>query len=429
MRGWVGATALFTLLIACSAGTTPWRAAVAGAFRPPDFAQDIAAARAFADGHDPYVGDIAARHAAVLGIDAREGYPYLPHPPFAILLATPLAHLPFTAAARYWFAACLALCFVLAATIAALFTVNTVGGLPKPRYALAAFIALLAWPPVLYNLEKGQLSILLAVLIAFAWRSLEHRDSWAGGVWLGLAASLKLFPVLMAAFLLVRRLRAATSLTITTVAATLFPCLWIGWHILPEFVRQSRGNLSYWQTWPAVTYSFHGLAARMFVESEWSRAIVRAPRAAILIGILATVILVAIALRATVRCLSDDCDALLFAIWCVLLVPLNPLSMGHNGVLLALPIVLIGKAVANDSRRWPRIIWSAGCVLVSIPRQTIFEVAPMPVTVARSFFVVALPLWGTMLLASAGIAIAHARASRIAVQTGASVRGVAPGRI
>jgi len=124
-----------------------------------------------------------------------------------------------------------------------------------------------------------------------------------------------------------------------------------------------------------------------------------------------SVMLVGIASRATLHCVSDHCEAVLFAIWCILLVTLNPLAMGHNGVLLALPIVLIGKALADDSRVWPKFLWSAGCVLVSIPRQTIFALAPLPVTPARSFAVVALPLWGTLLLFSAGIAIASARAA------------------
>jgi Glycosyltransferase family 87 len=411
VRGWIGATALLTFLVACSAGTVPWLAATAGAFRPPDFAQDVAGARAFANGEDPYGGNVAARHAAVLGVNASEGYAYLPHPPFAILLATSLSHFSFTAAARYWFAASVALCFVLAAILAGLLTSDTGRRLPKPWHTLIAFIALLLWPPVLYNLEKGQFSILLAVLMAIAWRSLEHRDSSIGGLWLGLAAAVKVFPALMAALLLFRRRRAAISLTIVAVAATTLPCFWIGLHMLPEFVGQSAGNLSYWQTWPAVTYSFHGLAARTFVGSEWSRAIVRAPAAATAIGVVVSVMLVGIASRATLHCVSDHCEAVLFAIWCILLVTLNPLAMGHNGVLLALPIVLIGKALADDSRVWPKFLWSAGCVLVSIPRQTIFALAPLPVTPARSFAVVALPLWGTLLLFSAGIAIASARAA------------------
>jgi hypothetical protein len=409
MRRWIGATALLTCLVACSAGTAPWVAAVGGAFRPPDFAQDVAAAQVLASGSDPYVGDIARRHADVLGLRAADGYPYLPHPPFAILLTTPFAQLSFKGAARSWFAASLALCFVLAIVLAHLSRRGNDRELPKLRHALIGFAALLMWPPVLYNLEKGQFTILLAALVAIAWALLARDDSSVGGLWLGLAAAVKLFPAVLAVYLLFRRPRAATWFAIVAVGATTAPCVWIGWHVLPEFLGQSAANLTYWQTWPAVTYSFHGLAARSFVPSEWSQPIMRAPSIANAFGALASVILVAIASRTTVRCLPNDCDAVLFAIWSVLLIPLNPLAMGHNGVLLALPIVLIGNAIADESRLWPKLMWSAGCVLVSIPRQTIFDAAPLPVTPWRSFGVVALPLWGTLLLFSAGIAIAYGR--------------------
>src|SRR5205809_7977506 len=99
MKQWVAATATLTLLVAVSAGIVPWRDALGGAFRPPDFAQDIAAARILDSGGDPYAANFAAVHADVLGIPSVEGYPYLPHPPFVIVLSWPLAHVTFGIAA------------------------------------------------------------------------------------------------------------------------------------------------------------------------------------------------------------------------------------------------------------------------------------------------------------------------------------------
>jgi len=46
-------------------------------------------------------------------------------------------------------------------------------------------------------------------------------------------------------------------------------------------------------------------------------------------------------------------------------------------------------------------------VLVSIPRQAIFDPAALPVTPFRSFTIVALPLWGTLLLFATGVALAR----------------------
>ena len=414
MRKWVAGTAASVLLVALSAGIVPWRDAIGGAFRPPDFAQDIAAARVLASGDDPYARNFAAIHAEILGIPPSDGYPYLPHPPFAIFLSWPFANLTFGAAALCWFAGSLACCFVLAIVLSGLARNETNFGLPRLPEALLFFAALLVWPPVLYNFEKGQFSILIAMLIALGWVWLSRRDGRVGGICIGLAAALKVFPALLGIYLLFRRRLAAMSFVIAGVAATSVPLLWIGWRGVSEFVVQTAGNLSYWQTWPAVTYSLRGLAARLFIGSNWSVALADAPKTADAIVVVASAALVGIAVRTTLRYgRTQDSDAVLFAAWSVLLLPLNPLAMGHNGVLLALPIVLIGRALTTEPRAWLKMFWSAGCVLVSIPRQTIFEMAPMPVSPLRGLAIVALPLWGTLLLFATGIAVANRNATAI----------------
>jgi hypothetical protein len=195
---------------------------------------------------------------------------------------------------------------------------------------------------------------------------------------------------------------------ISAVAASTFPLFWLGWRAVPEFIAQTAGNLSYWETWPAVTYSLRGLAARMFIGSNWSRAVMHAPAAASAIVVIASVVLIAVAVHTTLKHAErQHADDLLFAIWSVLLLPLNPLAMGHNGVLLALPIVLIGRALAADRSTLLKVLWTAGCVLVSIPRQTIFDPASIPVSPLRSLTIVALPLWGTLLVFVTAVAVAN----------------------
>jgi len=184
--------------------------------------------------------------------------------------------------------------------------------------------------------------------------------------------------------------------------------LWMGWRAVPEFVAQSAGNLSYWETWPAVTFSLRGVVARMLIGSQWSRAVIHAPRVATAIALVSSVALIAIAVYTTVRhSRTQHGDDLLFAIWSILLLPLNPLAMGHNGVLLALPIVLIGRVLATDPSTSLKVLWAIGCVLVSIPRQAIFDPASIPVSPLHSLTIVALPLWGTLLLFATAVAVAN----------------------
>jgi len=412
MRNWVAATAVLVLLVASSAGIIPWRDAVGGAFMPPDFAQDIAAARILDANGDPYAANFAATHAQVLGVAPTNGYPYLPHPPLVIALSWPFARATFGVAALSWFAGSLACAFVLAIVLSGLGRNQTSFHLPQLRDALLCFAALMVWPPVLYNLEKGQFSILIAMLIALGWVWLSRRGCRAAGICMGLAAALKLFPALLGLYLLIRHRRSAMWFVITGIAATTVPLLWLGWRAVPEFIAQTAGNLSYWQTWPAVTYSLRGLAARVLIGSNWSIAVLHAPTAASAIVVVASVVLIGIAVHATLKLAKNpDSDGLLFAMWSVLLLPLNPLAMGHNGVLLALPIVLIGRALATDPSTSLKVLWVAGCVLVSIPRQAIFEAAAIPVTPFGSLAIVALPLWGTLLLFATGVAIANRTAS------------------
>ena len=408
MRNWVAATATLTLLVAMSAGIIPWRDAFVGALRPPDFAQDIAAARILDSGGDPYAANFAAIHADVLGIPSTDGYPYLPHPPFVIALSWLFARVTFDVAALCWFAGSLACAFALAIVLSGLACNGAGFNLPQTPQALLCFCGLMLWPPVLYNLEKGQFSIAIAMLIALGWVFLSRRGCRGAGVCIGLAAALKIFPALLGGYLIVRHIRSATWFVVTAVTASLFPLLWIGWRAVPEFVAQSAANLSYWETWPAVTFSLRGAAARMFIGSQWSRAVIHAPRVATAIALVSSVVLIAIAVYTTVRhSRTQHGDDLLFAIWCILLLPLNPLAMGHNGVLLALPIVLIGRVLATDPSTSLKVLWAIGCVLVSIPRQAIFDPASIPVSPLRSLTIVALPLWGTLLLFATAVAVAN----------------------
>src|SRR5437762_9921555 len=137
----------------------PWLQAGAGAFHPPDLAQDVAASQLLASGSDPYETGVRDVQARILGIPAHDGYPYFPHPPVTVIVTWPFVHLTFGVAAQVWFAASLALLFVLAVLLAEIVSgkdLGPVGGGPSTTTTTILFASLLAWPPVLYNLEKGQ---------------------------------------------------------------------------------------------------------------------------------------------------------------------------------------------------------------------------------------------------------------------------------
>ena len=347
----------------------------------------------------------------ILGIPAEAGYPYFPHPPVAVVLTWPIAGLPFSSAALIWFAGSLALLFALSVLLAEVVSCREVGakgGGPSTSTTMAVFLLLLAWPPVLYNLEKGQWSIIVALLLAFAWRSLRRAQPAAAGACIGAAAAVKIFPVLLAGYLLTRSHRALVWALVVGAIATFVPLMWMGHLALPAFIRQSQGNLTYWETWPAVTHSIHGAAARLFTGGRWAQPLVSVPMLTRFLVALASIALLVVAMIVTGRQrLPDEREGARFAAWNILLVTMNPLSMGHNAVLLALPIVLLVRGLAHDRRTWPRAAWMAGVVLASIPRQTIVSLAPVPVDPWRGLGIVALPMWGTLFLFAAAIAVSH----------------------
>lgn len=417
MRTWILAALIGTVGVALSAGARPWIDAASGAFTPPDITQDIAAAHLFVARVNPYSPEIREMHSRLTGIPVGETFPYFPHPPFSLLVSLFSAYVPLKAARLIWFVASLSLVFMYAALLAENASTRERSG-PRGTVVAALFGLLLLWPPILYNLEKGQWSIVLAVLVALGWRGLSRRRPGEGGAWIGAAASVKVFPVLLGGYLLLRTRRGFMAFVAVGLLATCLPLLWIGFDALPAFIRHSQLNMPYWETWPAVTYSLHGVFARLMVGGQWARPAVSAPVVARVLELAVTMWLLWLAIRTTRRSGSESTQAAAFASWVILLPVLNPQSMGHNGVLLALPFVLIGVILVDDRRRWLRVAWALALVLVSIPRQTLFRLAPAPVDPWQGVALIALPMWGALLLLAVAVAAGKPEAEVEARQTG-----------
>ena len=207
---WLALFVLAAAAAALSAGREPLDRALVGLVRPADFARDFVAAEDWIAGN-PVYGEWPGRlerHAALLGIDSRIRGPFFAHPPTALLLVAPLVPLGFRAAALVWAGLSISLLAILVGVLA--------DALPIRRPTLAAgllLVALVSWPPVLYNLEKGQWSIALATLIALTWRDLGHGRERRAGVCLGIASLVKLTPLLFLLDLgVVRRRRTARGL-------------------------------------------------------------------------------------------------------------------------------------------------------------------------------------------------------------------------
>jgi glycosyl transferase family 87 len=426
MRRWAAIAAGLVLVAILLSGDTPWRYTLFGLVSPPDFAQDLAAARVFASNQNPYEVGIARAHAELMKVSEDKGYLYFPHPPLLFLVLLPMAGFTLAQAAAIWGGVSLGLLFLLAALLAKVYSgPGHYGNGPRPSTVLVVFGALFLWPPVQYNLAKGQWSILVALLLAMFWHFYVRGDHRSAGASLGVASAVKLFPALLGLYLLARAPRAVLWMVITIVAVLALPLVWMGPHTLQMFLAQSQANVAYWETFPAVTYSIHGVFARLMVGGQWARPLVEAPLIARGLGTFVAILLVVITTWFTRRQSNDDgLEGARFAAWVALSVVLNPLAMAHTGVVLALPIVLVAQTLASDDRVWPKLAWAIGVVLVSIPGHTLIFLASDPIEPWEGLALIALPMWGTLALFSAAIA-GSARRSVGVIAGNASVNSCA----
>ena len=175
----------------------------AGTFE--DFAAYLGAARSMAAGGSPY--------AAFSSVPVTEtGFVY---PPFGALLVHPLALLSTRAAMVVWLWLTLA-CAVTGAIVVA----RT--ALPKswPRVELA-ILAAVAFAPATYNYWHGQINPAIFLLLAISYWAYVRDRQVTAGILLGLAAGIKIAPVVFLIVLIRRRWWRGTAAMVSTGVVTL----------------------------------------------------------------------------------------------------------------------------------------------------------------------------------------------------------------
>jgi alpha-1,2-mannosyltransferase len=166
-------------------------------------------------------GQQAARGGALYAPGARYSFTY---PPFAAALFSLAAHAPEGDLAAVITAASIG---ALAALCALSLGMAGVRRRPETVFAVTA-LALLTWP-VAYTLRLGEVNLIVAAL-AGADLLRRHDGHWAQGIATGLAAGIKLTPLIFVAYLLItRRVRAAA-----TAAAAFAATIAIGVALLPS---------------------------------------------------------------------------------------------------------------------------------------------------------------------------------------------------
>ncbi len=414
---WVVALAVWGLA-AGSAGTLPYRFARVGGPLPADFARDfiVASVRPVSGAvYDP-APELARWHLALLGLtEGPTGGPFYAHPPAAALLVAPLVPLGFRAAALTWLALSIGLVAVLATVLADVLT--DARGVRRGIAAALAFVFVALWPPVLYNIEKGQWSLMLAALMALGWRGLAAgRPGWAGAS-MGLACLFKLAPATVLPYLAFRRPRAAVAFVATIAALAVGSVAAVGLEPWRAFYRQAPANVAFWQDRLENAVSVMSLITKLLVEGRHTRPLLDAPMTAGLLTGLVTAALVGASVLLTWRARAETgsaVDGALFALWCALGALLNPLAWLHSSILLLLPAALVLRALADPAlpvRGSARLACEAtvvvGVALLSLPKETLYYLAwPVPVAPGRVLAVIGLPCYGALAIFGAAAFVA-----------------------
>lgn len=145
------------------------------------------------------------------------------HPPFHILLITPIVELCGSIQVFYVVTAVMNV-----ASYALLLWLLWRGTklsaiIPASAIALLCLLAL-DWQPLLANLRQGQIHMLVAFLVVAGWFCLLRDRPWFAGILIGLAALIKMFPALLFVWLLLRKRTAfvAALATVFIVVLTVY---------------------------------------------------------------------------------------------------------------------------------------------------------------------------------------------------------------
>jgi hypothetical protein len=313
--------------------------------RRSDLIHDHEAAQALLDGESAYSVDYN-------------------HPPFAAVAFVPLAFLSYPAAVYLW-GALSVLCYFLI-----FHTVLTTLRIPVPRYQLPLWGGLaLTWYPFLAHVSLGQWSLLVVALLIGGWAALRAGREGLAGALLALATLFKLFPGLVALYLLVRRRWAAlVTMALVLLAGVLLTGAVSGvGDLYLFFFEVATENAARYAAFP-VNLSITGAISRFFVDGRWIRPVVALPGVARALVLLAQGLLVLLLTLKLWRLPGDKRgDAMAFAYLSIAMILLSPISWQHILPLTLLPLALVYREVGEGMGSRARLLLLTVAVLFSLP--------------------------------------------------------------
>lgn len=190
--------------------------------------------------------DAAALYDARLG-----GLPFT-YPPFAAVVMVPFALVPWPVAVSVW-------TFGTVASLVVVWWLSTNGKLSSP-VLLAVVAGSLLLEPVRETLGFGQINLMLCALILYDVLDLKHSRR---GVWIGIAAGIKLTPLVFFGLLVVTRQWKALAYSVAGFLGT----------VLVGFLVTPHAATEYWTSLVRETTRIGGLAFSS--NQSWNAFLIR----------------------------------------------------------------------------------------------------------------------------------------------------------
>jgi hypothetical protein len=225
--------------------------------------------------------------------------------------------------------------------------------------ALAIAALTILFPPVIDHLVFGQNKMLVLLMFVLMLRWMERGRDGAAGLMLAFATLLRAFPLLLVGyFILMKRWRvlAYTIVGLTVGGLTTVALMGIGrcfsfllapGYLTQQWAQELPGNIALATTVSRMFWYFFGVHLGATLDcarrvTSWG----------------AELALLALTIKATVaRSSSDDPDGRLFLLWIMTAILIAPTSWFYYLVLLAMPIVRLSAAAANN-RTSRRALWT-----------------------------------------------------------------------
>ncbi|GAA4502747.1 glycosyltransferase 87 family protein [Actinoallomurus oryzae] len=283
------------------------------------------------------------------------------YPTFAVLLAVPLALVPWTAAQWLW----TGLIFAAMALVVRYSFARLLGRIrPWAPIAVGVLVALCAYAmPLRDQVRFGQVDIMLVAMCVADVA--PGRTRWPRGVLVGLATAIKLVPgVFVIYFLVTGRRREAINAAFAAVAATLLTFLVLPGDSVDYWFRALFDSDRLGSNTGTTNQSIRGMLLRLY----WPDAVTS------LIWLVCVAIVAYLGFRAARAAWRDGDEIRGIAITGLIQVLVSPVSWIHH---LAWLVVILG-AIVGDGRDLRRIALAAGAWL---------------------FYVLQVPWWGITMLA------------------------------